>query len=273
MTWAYNPNLSFVDACLKTISDNNLDVYRYTNLREVEEFQNNTSKNKFFDYFPLTDSDLKFIGLPNIQRIKPEFYKDITDFTMKATEYYRLFCPDMDSAQVQEECFKENGEEIQIALTYEEASEIGLVDPNYFAVIDKINKDMPSIREMWTDDKKSTEKLIIDFTNKKIEALKSEENEYIQKCDSYDFDSSDAKHTEQLYQTWISLIQAGKEVKLTPSQTDKLEEFLMLREICANKEYIMSEIKNDISRAENIIKSVKDLQAERKRANDEKVLG
>lgn len=212
LTQEYFPTLTFPEVCEKLIKDFGLNIYEYSNLAEIEKIKAAKGKNKFYDYFPLTEDELKFIGLHNPPNKIEEKY------TIKASDYYmRLFGEIPPNAETHDV----NGNDILIECNRGDAIYAGLLDISKDELeLGKLNQhkyfEFPKIQMLWEDDREAIEELIIAHCkdtiiklNHAISVLQKLVNEY------------KVNHTtEQIQET--SLIRDGYEKSLADGKNIKI---------------------------------------------------
>lgn len=219
----YNPQLSFKDVCRKLLDDFGLNIYDYSNLREIENIKNSNQTHTFYDYFPVTDKDLKFIGLNN-----PTGDEEYT-YAVNATDYYMGLVGEIPPLV---ETHDENGKELLINCTHSEAIILGLIVPNAKEIEDKHIEEheymkIPTIQQLWQDDKIGTEEMIIgkcyevmDIINQGIAASQTETEKY---QDTHD--ENQMKEARLLDEGFSKALEVGKLVHLSETQKEKIDGF------------------------------------------------
>lgn len=266
------PELRFSELCQKLINDFGLNIYDYSNMKEVEESQKAEREKRFFDTFPLNNEELDFIGLPNHPKIKIIKDEMFSGHFMKLSEYWDTFDPTIYDAysaeELAEELYDDEGNEITVELTYYEAAELGLEDPHYFEMIEELNATIPSMRESWKNNKRETERLMIDFAERKIDELTSKKEGFFETCKKFEefCNTEDGKITVKIVDTLNKFQQQQKPLRLTPAQEEKVKMYLTLNDDYTFKDSIIENYNKDINRAKMIIEKIKSQQKERKEA-------
>ncbi len=177
----YNPNLSFPEICQKLIEDFGLNPYHYSNLAEIEAFEQAQREHRFIDYFPLAQSELDFIGVINPSKTEELFsisfeefareidYCETREEVKEAVSFYKclyaeaLKKPEMHGKAKYLDCFIC---EDKVELCYGKAAEIGLVPEMKDGKGNAIRHNylhLPSIQEVWQNDRESVEEMLISY--------------------------------------------------------------------------------------------------------------
>ena len=268
----YYPELKFYELCQKLVDDFGLNIYDYSNMREVEESLNAAREKRFYDSFPLTNEELDFIGLPNHPHIEPDKDKTFSGHFMKQHEYWNTFDPNIydfySAEELANEMYDDEGNELEVELTYEEAAYLGLEDPHYFEMIEEMNATMPTMRDMWKEDKLETEKMLIDFAGRTVEALEKRKEECIQRCDAFEAYclTKEGMIAAKTFDTWEKFKLNDKPIKITPKQEETIIAYARGRDELNSKEIVIQSCDEKIARAKEIAEKVRSHQKERKAA-------
>ncbi len=270
-----HPELRFPEICKKLIDDFGLNIYDYSNLKEVEESRRATIKRKFVDSFPLSYDDLNFLGVEMYPTVKPDKDTVCSGHFMKITEYWNTFDPTIYDAYTMEELtediYDKDGNENMIELTYDEAADLGLEDPNYFKKIEEINKSLPNIREWWKDNKAIAEDFFIGRAEAVIEYTNGKKTDFQKRydtCKNY-LQSKDGMRAAKIYETWSRFITEGKPIKISEIQKNIINTYLDSKADMELKDTFFEECDKDISYSKTIIEKIKAHQNERKAARKE----
>ena len=194
-------NLNFREACDKIMQDFGLNKYNYTNLREIEKIKGNSKG--YVDYFPLSQDDIKAIGLYDREKIEKTY-------NVKASDYYKWVYGDMSPHIVNADIFNEDGSEKMIQVSHGDAVDMGIIQAEKVREsgrpFDKVYYDsMPSLQELWLDDKYGTEKMILCKAYEFIDNISFEETKYKEKLLSWSKTTSVyKKNAETFFHAYIN---------------------------------------------------------------------
>lgn len=167
LTEEYFPELSFRDVCRKLIDEFNLDIYRYSNLAEVEAERSAKFRNVFHDHFPIDDKEIEALGLYNPKHGKVEEL-----FNIKAEDYYLAVCGEIPpNAQIKDK----NGDDLIIKLSHGDAVFYDLIpcketDANGKPAEHTYTK-VDTLQDMWKEDKRAVEQFLIDKGNDLLDEI------------------------------------------------------------------------------------------------------
>lgn len=250
----YYPELSFPDLCQKLIDDFHLDVYSYSNKQEVEMAKDASSKNKFFDFFPVTEDDLNTIGLHNPKR-DLEF-----TYAVRATDYFNHFYGEIPPLA---ETHDKDGNEILMQCSAGEAREMGILtrtpDKNHEYIT-----GIPTIQELWREDKKGTEEMIVGKCHETIDDLICQIENAENEVETYrnTHTTNQIKEADKLREGYIKAVANGYDVRLSDAQREKING---LYEFEKTKSLI-SLYNQKLDSAKKVLKKVQEHQQERKNA-------
>lgn len=265
----YNPVLKFQEVCEKVIQDFGLNPYEYSNLREVELAKDCKSQNKFYDCFPLSDNELKTIGIfGNSETITPKY-------SIEAREY---FATTDEKILKNLDIYDKNGKDIIFDCTLNELGQAGIVERNK---TEEEEITTVSIREFWKEDKEGIEQMFINKCYDKIEeftdynrVLLKEIKDYKEKHSVEDikqtdslriqyhekfrenlFNSSSRESTEQLMKLTEQQMELTEQQKIEINSLTDFEHTKFLQRECAKI----------IDKTEKILKKLKSHQRDRKK--------
>lgn len=238
----YNPQLPFRELCKKMINDFNMNIYNYSNLGEIEKIQTANKSNKFYDYFPITEKDLKFIGINN-----PTGREECT-YTVKASEYYiKLLGEIPPFAQTHDE----NGKDLLINCNRSEAIRLGIISQN-----ERKNDfiKFPTVQQLWEKDKYNIEEMVInkcyecmELINQTITGMQLQVEQYRK-----EHDVNNIKEAERIREGYINAMSSGKLVRLSEKQEGKISG---LNEFEVNKDTIRF-LNCELNNADKILQKV-----------------
>lgn len=248
------PELSFPDLCQKLIDDFHLDVYSYSNKQEVEMARDASSKNKFFDFFPVTEDDLKTVGLHNPSR-DLEF-----TYPVRATEYFNHFYGEIPPLA---EVYDKDGNELFIQCSAGEAREMGMPTRTPDKSHEYIT-GIPTIQELWREDKKGTEEMIVGKCYETMESLISQIGKAEKAIEEYrrTHTTNQIKEADKLREGYIKAVSGGHNVKLTDVQREKINGLYEFEQTKS----LISLWNQELDSAEKVLKKVQEHQQERKNA-------
>jgi hypothetical protein len=246
----YYPNLPFPELCQKLLEDNGRNIYDYSNLREIEAIKQAKAENKYIDYFPVTESEMNFIGLENPQNraIELTYFVKVEDY---CKERFGEIPPNVHTHD-------ENGQPLMYKCNREEAVEMGILEDN------KKQHDYvpyPTLQQLWQDDKKGIEEMLISKCFETVDKLSTALEETKQDINDYrnSHSADDIREADKLRKAYISYLADGKPVKLTPEQEKKIYDLYDFE----NNKDCLPELQHDIEYAQNILNKIREHQAER----------
>lgn len=250
----YFPELSFPDLCQKLLDDFGMDVYSYSNKHEIDMIKDANERNKFYDFFPVTEDELKTIGLNN-----PNREKEFT-YPVKATEYYNHFYGEIPPLA---EVYDKDGNELLVQCTAGEAREMGMPtrtpdqDHEYIT-------GLPTVQELWREDKKGVEEMIVGKCYETMDNLISQIGKLEKDVDTYrsTHTTNQIKEADKLRDGYIKAVSSGHNVKLTDVQREKINGLYAFEK---DKD-VLSLLNQRLDAADKILKKIQEHQQERKEA-------
>lgn len=216
------PDLSFSEVCEQLLKDFDMDIYAYSNLQDVEAVTQAKSETKFCDHFPLTEKELKFIGLQN-----PRPHR--LTFAVGAVSYFAYFdgvLPDDKSL-----LYDENGKERLIEATEYEAVEMGIVSEEY--IESEKRRKSPTMQELWRENdeqKEHIEQMILGYAREKVEECNARYEDAVET-----FRETASKHSKdewlkikKMHDSREKIIQNGGKVPVRGAAKEKLDDYFML---------------------------------------------
>lgn len=250
----YFPEMKFPDLCQKLIDDFGMDIYHYSNMYEIEMIKSSNKKNEFYDYFSVTEDELKTIGLNNPQRNIELTYE------VNATDYYNYFYGEIPPLA---EIYDKDGNELLISCSAGEAREMGV--PTRTDKDHEYITNLPTIQELWCTDKKGTEEMIIGKCYETMDNLINQIGETEKKIEEYRnaHSTNQIKEADKLREGYINAVLDGCNLRLKDSQRTKING---LYEFEKDKDFL-SLLNQHFESAEKILKKVQEHQQERKEAH------
>lgn len=205
------PTNNFIELCKYICDRFGLDVYSYSNLREVEE-----TKDDILEQLPISDSDFRLIGLNDSRGMSKAV------FLVSEKDYNKGIYG-----------FDFGDDNKLVEATYREMVKMGMIEPRYDKNKKPILEDYiktPTFFEMWKEDKDSLEEMIID---KAVERAIEKTDEYVtlnNTIEAYkvsmlgeDYTFQDVENAEKLYTNYIKASKEGRTIPLTVAQKNKVE--------------------------------------------------
>ena len=236
------PELPFRELCGKMLRDFNLSPYDYSNLGEIEHIENANKRNKFYDYFPVTESELKFIGLKNSTTIYETYPVSATDYYMKLYNEIPENTPTHD----------EKGNPYIFDCTRKEMIELGFFSGD----LKEPEKPMkfPTLQELWREDKQGIERMIMEKCYERIENIVEVLTVEKEKVDEYKrtHTTNDIKEADKLREGYKKGLLGSVDIKITPAQKKKIDD---LDDFEFNKDFIAL-LEKDADRVDEILTKV-----------------
>ena len=249
------PDLSFAEVCEQLLKDFRMDIYDYSNLREVEAATQAKTENKCSDHFPLTERELNFIGLQNPRMNKPMY------FPVGAISYFAYFdgrLPDDRSL-----LYDENGKEKLITVSEHEAVEMGIVTEDYIEA-EKRHK-YPKMQELWKESEEQREhieEMILCYAREKADEctarFKTASEAFRETASKYSV--SEWEKIKKIRDSRNRLIHAGKDVPVREDIKKKLDDLFILTVM---NDTLFTPCYNDKQFADQILNKVLDLREQR----------
>lgn len=284
------PELSFPEVCKKLIDDFGLNVYQYSNLREVEQAKDANAKNKFFDYFPVNETELSAIG---IQKQKNEEVM----YTVKAT----LYCEKM-FGEIPPffQTHDKEGQEVLVTCCRGDMIDMGIIIPTEKETKQEMNKltlmqkyklreektgvkptkeeqeeltgfirheyinKYPSLQELWKDNKKAIEEIIVNKCYERMESINELINDVQKEISSYKLTHNveQIKEASKYKEAYEKALSENKFVKLSPVQEEKIDSLVNFED---NKDYLRF-LNKELDRADEILHKVLEHEKAREKA-------
>lgn len=226
LTEACYPDLSFRDVCRKLIDDFNLDIYRYSNLAEVEKERQSRYTGKFHDHFPIDDKEIEEIGLDNSKKVEQKFKFYLEDYLMAECgeipyKYEgKLHNPDGSKKLVE----LSHGEAVHCGLMESlQNDENGLPERNIYIQTE-------TLQDWWKNDKKTVEQFLIDHAKDRIDEIEISIEEVENELSDWKSKSKTYKENAKMYYSFLysskPLFPAQEQIALEYKEAQSLEQEL-----------------------------------------------
>lgn len=226
LTEACYPDLSFRDICRKLVDDFNLDIYRYSNLAEVEKERQSRYTGKFHDHFPIDDKEIEEIGLDNSKKVEQKFKFYLEDYLMAE-------CGEI-PYKYEGKLHNPDGSKKTVELSHGDAVHCGLMmslkDDERGRPEDKLYIKTDTLQDLWKKDKASVEQFLIDHAQDRIDEIEMDIAEVENELSDWKSQSKTYKDNAKMYYSFLysskPLFPAQEQMGLEYKEAQNLEQEL-----------------------------------------------